>query len=180
MGYFISTRSFRVYTLQENLFHLLASDFFVWIFITRVNNFLRNIKVKEIYLRLLFVLYRIWFSSAVNAITRHVSVSRWAWLKFFRELTRVQSSSTRLRLPVLVYLHTGCSFASLPTITYASLMLEYIFKLPFPVSWKSPSIVSASSSRVELYVRFRISRSLVCIDRFIIRVSGYSIISISW
>ena len=80
--------------------------------------------------------YRIWFSSPVNAITSHVSVSHWAWLKFFRVLTRAQSSSARLRLPVLVYLHAGCSFAGLPTITYVSLMLEYIFKLPFPVSWK--------------------------------------------
>lgn len=93
--------------------------------------------------------YRISFSSPVNAITRHVSVSRWAWLKFFTELTRVQSSSTRLRLPVLVYLHAGCSFVGLPTITYVSLTLEYIFKLPFPVSGKPFdrfSLLAASSN----------------------------------
>lgn len=47
----------------------------------------------------------------------------WPRLKFFSELTRVQSSSTRLHLPVLVYLcsYAGCSYASLPTITYVSL-----------------------------------------------------------
>lgn len=61
----------------------------------------------------------------------------WPRLKFFSELTRVQSSSTRLRLPVPVYLLSLRRMLVRQSpdnnirVTHS---LEYIFKLPFPVS----------------------------------------------
>lgn len=80
-----------------------------------------------------------------------------------------QATSTRATIvhasPVslLVHLHAGCSFPGLPTITYVSLTLKYIFKLSFPVSGKpfdrpDHCCCCCCCARIELYMRSGISR----------------------
>lgn len=95
--------------------------------------------------------HRIWFSSSVNVITSHVSVSRLASTEIFqwtnaRAIIFHASPPPCARLPVLVRrMLVRQSPDNNIRVTHS---LEYIFKLPFPVSGRGLSIVSASCNPV--------------------------------